>query len=232
MLPAMTDENSGDRIRRTVRLDPPGWLCLCRFADAYWEGKRHPATDAALLDAILETTPFPSAPTPAFNAAVATLVEETAQRLNLINKKFHYGADVAKAMLDAAASYPNVERAPGSPLPFARRLPSGSPPVPAAPWALSIPLHFAGKVPEDGLRAFLDGALVAKAARLGLDRLPEKVLPPPQALPCVESVVTSRHLDEALVCILAALPLTAPIPDDRLVTTLRWLRSALQLRTS
>ena len=74
--------------------------------------------------------------------------------------------------------------------------------------------------------------LVAKAARLGLDRLPEKVLPPPQALPCVESVMTSRHLDEALVCILAALPLTAPIPDDRLVTTLRWLRSALQLRTS
>jgi hypothetical protein len=135
-----------------------------------------------------------------------------------------------KAILDAAATYPNVERTHGSPLPFARRLPTGNPPVPTAPWALSIPKGFADKLPEHGLRSFLDGALVAKAARLGLDRLPERDLPPPRALPSLDSVATSRHLDEALVCILAALPLTAPLPSERLLTTLRWLRSALALR--
>lgn len=229
----MTDDpSSGDRVRRTVRLDPSGWLCLCRIADAYWEGKRHPATDAALLDAIMEPTPFPAEPSPEFNAKLAAFVEAAAQRLNLTTKKFHYGSDVSKALIDASATYPNVERAPGSPLPFVRRLPSGNPPVPTAPWALSIPMHYAGKVPESDLRPFLDAALVAKAERLGLAGLPEKVLPPPAALPCVESVMTMRHLDEALVAILAALPLTAPISDDRLHTTLRWLRSVLLLRNS
>lgn len=231
MLSAMTeDPNSGDRFRRNVRLDPAGWTCLVRYADAYFEGKRHPATDAALLDAILKPTPFPEAPSAAFNAAVAHLAETTAQRLNLVNKKFNYGADVTKALLEATAVYPKVDRAAGDPLPFSRKLPSGSPPVPSAPWTLSVPIHYSGLLPETDLRSFLDKALVAKAARLGLDTLPPKHLPPPTGLPVPESVLTGRHLDEALVAILAALPLTAPIQDDRLVTTLRWLRSALILR--
>jgi hypothetical protein len=89
---------------------------------------------------------------------------------------------------------------------------------------------YRGRLPSSDLRSFLDKALVAKAARLGLDALPPKVLPPPRGFPVPESVATGRHLDEALVAILAALPLTAPLPDERLVTTLRWLRSALLLR--
>jgi hypothetical protein len=224
------DPTSGDRFRRNVRLDPAGWTCLVRYADAYFEGKRHPATDAALLDAILKPVMFPAEPEPSFNAAVAHFAETTAQRLSLVNKTFHYGADVTKALLEATARYPKVERATADPLPFVRKLPSGSPPVPAAPWTISLPLHFSGRLPATDLRSFLDKALVAKAARLGLDALPPKVLPPPRGFPVPESVATGRHLDEALVAILAALPLTAPLPDERLVTTLRWLRSALLLR--
>lgn len=224
------DPNSGDRQRRNVRLDPAGWSCLVRYADAYFEGKRHPATDAALLDAVFTPTLFPAAPEAAFNAAVARLAETTAQRLSLLTKKFHYGADVAKAVLEATETYPKVGRAVTDPLPFARKLPSGSPPVPSAPWTLSVPLHYAGLLPENDLRSFLDKALVAKATRVGLEGLPPKVVAPPKGLPCPESVMTSRHLDEALVAILSALPLTAPIEDERLVTTLRWLRSALGQR--
>lgn len=230
MLAPMTDDpNSGDRVRRSVRLDPAGWLVLCRIADAYWEGKRHPAIDAALLDALMHPVAIPDTPSPEFNAHLSTLIEHLAQRLIPTTKKFHFGEDVTKALLAAVVSYPKIERAPGAPLPFVRRLPSGSPPVPTAPWALTCPIQFSGKLPEADLRPFVDAALLHKATRLGLDA-PEKILPTPRSLPSLESALTTRHLDESLVAILAALPVASVIHDDRLHTTLRWLRSNLLMR--
>ena len=230
MLVPMTDDPiSGDRVRRSARLDPSGWLVLCRIADAYWEGKRHPAIDAAILDALMQPVDIPETPSPEFNAHVATFVEHLAQRLNPVTKKFHFGDDVAKALLAAVVVYPNIERAPLGPLPFVRRLPSGSPPVPTAPWALTCPIQFSGRLPDTDLRAFVEEALLQKGLRLRLDD-PKKILPPPRSLPSLEAALTTRYLDESLVGIVAALPICSAIHDDRLHTTLRWLRSVLILR--
>jgi hypothetical protein len=225
-------EPSGDRVRRSVRFDPTGWLMLCRIADAYWDGKRHPACDAAVLDAILgTTTAFPAEPDPAFNATVSELVAATAKRLSQPTKKFNFGAEVAAAITRAAESYPALPNPAAPPsLGFVRKLPTGMPPVPTGPWVVTVPKHFAHLLPESDLRAFLETALLQKAERLHLDGHPRKTLPAPRALPPTQSVLTLRYLDEAMVSILAALPLTAPIRDERLPIALQWLSSALQFR--
>lgn len=63
-VPGMSDEPSGTRLRRTVRLDEGGFNALCRIADAYWDGKRHSAADAALVDALCPPTPIPTSTSP------------------------------------------------------------------------------------------------------------------------------------------------------------------------
>ena len=178
----------------------------------------------------LPSKTLPSKQTHAFNAALVAVIETVAQRLSQTNKTFHYGSDVARALIEASDTYPSSKRQPGDPLPFVRRLPKGIPPVPSAPWALSIPLHYAARLPETDLRAFVNDAFVRKAARLGLDGSPNKSLPPPLTLPCRELSMTTRHLEEVLVGILTALPVVAPSHDERVGTTLRWLRSALLVR--
>jgi hypothetical protein len=224
----MVDTSSGDRTRRSVRLDPAGWTMLVRIADAYWEGKRHSATDAAVLDALSPLTLYPSKPEQAFNDALTALCETVARRLSQPTKTFHFGDDAAKALIKASDVYPALL---DKPLPgFIRKLPTAIPALPSGPWVVNIPEQFAHLLPDSDWRSFVDKALVNKGTRLGFSGLPEKTLPVPTALPSLQAVMTSRHLDEALVAILCALPQTAPLKDDRLQTTLRWLASAVQSR--
>ncbi len=211
----MSDEPSGTRLRRTVRLDEGGFNALCRIADAYWDGKRHSAADAALVDALCPPTPIPTATSEAFaNQVLAPFIETCAQRLNQ-NKRFHYGADVVRALQEGAA-------------PLSRPLSFVPEPVPMAPWALTVPLELSGQLPESGLRAFIDGALQQKAAWLGLSG-PATTLPLPTQLPHIETIIRSRHMDEALVAILAGLP-WVPAGNERVPAAMRWLRSTLALR--
>lgn len=231
---ALADDVKSDnaRWRRTVRLDPAGWSMLVRVANAYWDGKRHPAAEASILDAVMPTTEFPAEPEPAFNEAVANFVEALAMRLQHLKKKFFYGNDVAKTLIAVPDSYPALSWTAAS-LPFVRRQDTACPPVPEAPLAITGPLRYAELLPKSDFRPFVDDSLIKTARRLALAGLPQKILPPPKALPSVEAMMASRYLDESLVSVVAALPFTSALADDRrLPTTLRQLRWVLMLRST
>jgi len=221
------EHQSGGTIRKNTRLEPSGWYCLCRVAEAYYSGQRHVATTAALVDALSTTVPFPQVATDEFTAHYTALVEATAKRLNT-TKVFHYGADVRDAWIATGGAAGDPRTAVTDPLPFSRAFPTADVALPESPWGCVVPLALSINWPEQDSRRFVDGALVAKAERLGLAGAEKAHLPPPTELPALEFVKTGRHLDEALTALLTSAPLVAHDPTT--ATALRWLRAALENR--
>lgn len=192
-------------------------MALCAIADAHYRGQRHTAADAVVVDLVHTPTPFPDAVDDAFADAVAAVVEACARRLSE-RQRLHFGADVAHAFLVSdGAALPPIPRAAST---------STADPVPRTPWALTVPQELVASVPGS-LRVVFDQALVTKAAGLGL--AVHGVVSAPRLLPHPASLTHTRHLDEALVAVAAAL-VHLGAAGPALLASLRWLRAALAAR--
>ena len=227
----MSDEElnlSVDRAQITFRFDKVGWSAFCRYSQVYFEGAKTPAIEAAVLDALLDPVPFPEAPSFEFTEKVADFCEALATRLTNVNKQFHYGADVAEALIAAVDAYPELSGQSPDILPFARFLQAeDEPELPKVPAYFKLAVQFQALLP-DKVRPFITESLVKKVESLRIaDPMPVHLLPP-RALPTMQVAKLGRHLDESLMALLAALPLTVEHP--RLPVCLRWLRTALKCR--
>ena len=219
---------SVDRAQITFRFDKVGWSAFCRYSQVFFEGAKTPAIEAAVLDALLEPVPFPDAPSLEFTEHVADYCEALAERLTNIKKQFHYGDDVAKALIAAVNAYPELPSHTVDTLPFARLMQvEPEPDLPTVPAYFKLAVQFQALLP-DKVRPFITESLVRKVESLRIsDPMPVHLLPP-RSLPTMQVVKLGRHLDEALVALLAALPFTVEHP--RLPVCLRWLRAAVTCR--
>lgn len=225
---ARDDEpGSGDRVRRSARLDPEAWEALWLITEAYWHGKLHPAAEAALIEALFPPIRIPKRATTDFLAQLSECVASLAERVSQTTKRFNYSDDVVAALMAVAEGMEQGEDAPELPV-LVRRV-GKLPELPKAPMGISLPMHFDALLPETDFRPFLSSALVDAAKRLGLSAN-TRILPAPIALPPPQVVRTTRYLDYPFVAVLTALPLAAPSPPDSLRVALRWLRTGLRLK--